>query len=168
MLYGRVIMASKKLKLGDIVFCERRSGLLGRNLYQHYGVYAGYHKIIHYVKGDSPLDGRIAETSIEEFCDGDTLYIAEDDSLLSIFQDADVTSTFYGPRKTVERARSMIGKGDYNLFDHNCEHFAIWCKTGLLESTQLSLEGMAARFLRPSLGPFKRIADKIWRVEAEY
>ena len=85
MLYGRVIMASKKLKLGDIVFCERRSGLLGRNLYQHYGVYAGYHKIIHYVKGDSPLDGRIAETSIEEFCDGDTLYIAEDDSLLSIF-----------------------------------------------------------------------------------
>ena len=30
-------MASKKLKLGDIVFCERRSGLLGRNLYQHYG-----------------------------------------------------------------------------------------------------------------------------------
>ena len=168
MLYRRVIMASKKLKLGDIVFCERRSGLLGRNLYQHYGVYAGYHKIIHYVKGDSPLDGRIAETSIEEFCDGDTLYIAEDDTLLSIFQDADVTATFYGPRKTVQRARSMIGKGDYNLFNHNCEHFAIWCKTGLLESTQLSLEGMAARFLRPSLGPLKRIADEIWRVEAKY
>ena len=168
MLYGRLIMGSKKLKLGDIVFCERRSGLLGRNLYQHYGVYAGYHKIIHYVKGDSPLDGRIAETSIEEFCDGDTLYIAEDDTLLSIFQDADVTATFYGPRKTVQRARSMIGKGDYNLFDHNCEHFAIWCKTGQLESTQLSLEGMAARFLRPSLGPLKRIADEIWRVEAKY
>ena len=161
-------MGSKKLKLGDIVFCERRSGLLGRNLYQHYGVYAGYHKIIHYVKGDSPLDGRIAETSIEEFCDGDILYIAEDDSLLSIFQDSDVTARFYGPRKTVQRAKSMIGKGDYNLFDHNCEHFAIWCKTGLLESTQLSLEGMAARFLRPSLGPLKRIADEIWRVEAKY
>ena len=27
-------MASRKLKLGDIVFCEWRSGLLGRNLYQ--------------------------------------------------------------------------------------------------------------------------------------
>lgn len=165
---GRVIMASKKLKLGDIVFCERRSGLLGRNLYQHYGVYAGYHKIIHYVKGNSPLDGRIAETSIEEFCDGDTLYIAEDDTLLSIFQDADVTSTFYGPRKTVQRARSMIGKGDYNLFNHNCEHFAIWCKTGHLKSTQTGLEGMAARFLRPKLGPFKWFVDDIWRVEAEY
>ena len=161
-------MASKKLKLGDIVFCERRSGLLGRNLYQHYGVYAGYHKIIHYVKGDSPLDGRIAETSIEEFCDGDTLYIAEDDSLLSIFQDSDVTARFYVPRKTVQRAKSMIGKGDYNLFGHNCEHFAIWCKTGQLESTQLSIEGMAARFLRPSRGPLKWLADEIWRVEAEY
>ena len=161
-------MGSRKLKLGDIVFCERRSGLLGHNLYQHYGVYAGYHKIIHYVKGDSPLDGRIAETSIEDFCDGDTLYIAEDDSLLSIFQDANVTSTFYGPRKTVQRARSMIGKGDYNLFDHNCEHFAIWCKTGQLESTQLSIEGMAARVFKPSWGPMKWLADEIWRVEAEY
>ena len=161
-------MSLRKLKLGDIVFGERRSGLLGRNLYQHYGVYAGYHKIIHYVKGDSPLDGRIAETSIEKFCDGDTLYIAEDDSLLSIFQDVDVTSTFYGPRKTVQRARSMIGKGNYNLFNHNCEHFAIWCKTGLTESTQLSIEGLAVRFLRPKWGPLKWLANEIWRVEAEY
>lgn len=35
----------------------------------------------------------------------------------------------------------MIGKGEYNLFDHNCEHFAIWCKTGLIESIQVSIEG---------------------------
>ena len=97
-----------------------------------------------------------------------TLYIAEDDTLLSIFQDADLTSTFYGPRETVQRARSKIGKGGYNLFTHNCEHFAIWCKTGQLESTQLSIEGMAARFLRPSRGPLKSLADEIWRVEAEY
>lgn len=93
-------MASRKLKLGDIVFCQRGNILFG-NKYQHYGVYAGYKKIIHYIKGDSPFDGKIAETSIEEFCDGDSLYIAEDDSLLSIFQDSDVISTFYGPRETV-------------------------------------------------------------------
>ena len=84
MLYGRVVKASRKLKLGDIVFCQRGNILFG-DKYQHYGVYADYKKIIHYIKGDSPFDGRIAETSIEEFCDGDTLYIAEDDSLLSIF-----------------------------------------------------------------------------------
>ena len=163
----RVILGSRKLKLGDIVFFQRSNFFFG-DVYQHYGVYAGYHKIIHYIKGDSPLDGRIAETSIEKFCDGDTLYIAEDDSLLSIFQDADVTSTFYGPRKTVQRARSMIGKGNYNLINHNCEHFAIWCKTGLTESTQLSIEGLAARLLRPKWGTLKWLANEIWRVEAEY
>ena len=146
-------MGSKKLKLGDIVFCQRSNILFG-DTYQHYGVYAGYKKI--------------AETSIDEFCDGDTLYIAEDDTLLSIFQDSDVAASFYGPRKTVQRAKSMIGKGDYDLFDHNCEHFAIWCKTGHLKSTQTGLEGMAARFLRPKLGPFKWFVDDIWRVEAEY
>lgn len=160
-------MGSRKLKLGDIVFCQRGNILFG-DTYQHYGVYAGYHKIIHYIKGDSPFDGRISETSIEEFCDGDTLYIAEEDILLSIFQDAGVAASFYGPRKTVQRARSEIGKGGYNLLTHNCEHFAIWCKTGCLKSTQTGLEGMAAWFLRPKLGPLKLLVDDIWRVEAEY
>ena len=160
-------MGSKKLKLGDIVFCQRSNILFG-DTYQHYGVYAGYKKISHYIKGDSLFDGRIAETSIDEFCDGDPLYIDEDDTLLSIFQDSDVAASFYGPRKTVQRARLMIGKGDYDLFDHNCEHFAIWCKTGRLKSTQTGLEGMAARFLRPKLGPLKWFVDDIWRVEAEY
>lgn len=84
--------------------------------------------------------------------------------MLSIFQDSGVAASFYGPRKTVQRARSMIGKGEYDLFDHNFEHFAIWCKTGQLESTQLSIEGMAARVR----GPMKWLVDEIWRVEAEY
>ena len=51
---------------------------------------------------------------------------------------------------------------------HNCEHFAIWCKTGLTESTQLSIEGLAARFLRPKWGLLKWLANEIWRIEAEY
>lgn len=160
-------MASRKLKLGDIVFCQRGNILFG-DKYQHYGVYVGYKKIIHYIKGDSLFDGRIAETSIEEFCDGDTLYIAEENTLLSIFQDADVAASFYGPRETVQRARDKIGKGGYNLLTHNCEHFAIWCKTGLNESTQLSIEGIVVRFLRSKLGLLRYIADEIWRVEAEY
>ena len=31
------------------------------------------------------------------------------------FQDSDVAASFYGPRKTVQRARLMIGKGDYDF-----------------------------------------------------
>ena len=160
-------MASRKLKLGDIVFCQRGNILFG-DKYQHYGVYAGYKKIIHYIKGDSLFDGRIAETSIEEFCDGDTLYIAEEDTLLSIFQDAGVAASFYSPRETVRRARDEIGKGGYNLLTHNCEHFAIWCKTGFEKSTQLSIEGIAVRLLRFKLGLLRYLADDIWRVKAEY
>lgn len=55
----------------------------------------------------------------------------------------------------------MIGKGDYNLFNHNCEHFAIWCKTGLNESTQLTIEGIAVRLLRSKLGLLRYLADEI-------
>ena len=49
----------------------------------------------------------------------------------------------YTPRETVERAKSCIGKtnfgngsGGYALRRNNCEHFAIWCKTGLRQSMQ--------------------------------
>ena len=79
-----------------------------------------------------------------------------------------MASTFYRPRKTVLRARFMIDKGTYNLFNYNCEHFAIWCKTCLTESTQLSIEGLAARHLRPKCGPLKWLANEIWRVEVGY
>lgn len=163
-------MGSRKLRFGDIVFCQRGNILLG-DKYQHYGVYAGYKKIIHYIKGDSLFDGRIAETSIEEFCDGDTLYIAEEDKLLSIFQDAGVAANFYGPRETVQRARSKIGEGGYNLLTHNCEHFAIWCKTGLNVSTQASISGVLIKGIAPSgiTGIiFRLYRNHIWRVEAEY
>ena len=121
-------MSSRRLKAGDIVFCQR-SNFFSGDTYQHYGVYIGYKRIIHYVKGNHILDGVIAETSIDEFCKGDTLYIAEEDTLLSIFQESDLTATFFGPRKTILRAKAHIGTRGYDLLDNNCEHFAIWCKT---------------------------------------
>lgn len=43
----------------------------------------------------------------------------------------------YSAQETVERARSCIGKRGYNLLLHNCEHFAIWCKTGVEKSEQV-------------------------------
>ena len=43
-------MASRKLKLGDIVFCQRCNILFG-GTYQHYGVYAGYKKNYPLYKG---------------------------------------------------------------------------------------------------------------------
>ncbi len=46
----------------------------------------------------------------------------------------------YSPEETVRRAREHTKAGKnrgYNLFLHNCEHFAIWCKTGIAESEQV-------------------------------
>ena len=44
----------------------------------------------------------------------------------------------YTPLETLNRARSRIGESNYNLFSNNCEHFALWCKTGISESHQIS------------------------------
>lgn len=43
----------------------------------------------------------------------------------------------YSAQETVERAKSRIGETEYNLAFNNCEHFALWCKTGLKESSQV-------------------------------
>lgn len=45
----------------------------------------------------------------------------------------------YSPVETVKRARSIIGTDKYDLFQWNCEHFAVWCKTGIHESRQAEI-----------------------------
>lgn len=37
----------------------------------------------------------------------------------------------------VLRARSRLGEKEYGLFHNNCEHFALWCKTGISSSEQV-------------------------------
>lgn len=44
----------------------------------------------------------------------------------------------YSPEETIQRARSRLGEAKYNLVTNNCEHFAIWCKTGVSESHQVN------------------------------
>lgn len=43
----------------------------------------------------------------------------------------------FSAEETVKRAESKLGETKYNLAFNNCEHFAIWCKTGLHESKQV-------------------------------
>ena len=45
----------------------------------------------------------------------------------------------HSPEETVARARSRIGEEKYDLASNNCEHFAIWCKTGVHESHQVNI-----------------------------
>lgn len=46
----------------------------------------------------------------------------------------------YSPDEVVARARSALNsqnQDSYDLFSNNCEHFAVWCATGLHESEQI-------------------------------
>ena len=42
----------------------------------------------------------------------------------------------YSPQETMKRAASRLGETSGDLRMNNCEHFAIWCKTGIRESYQ--------------------------------
>lgn len=41
------------------------------------------------------------------------------------------------PEETIKRAKSRLGENNYNVATNNCEHFAIWCKTGISKSEQV-------------------------------
>ncbi|MDO4177631.1 MAG: lecithin retinol acyltransferase family protein [Phascolarctobacterium sp.] len=41
--------------------------------------------------------------------------------------------------QTLERARKRIGESNYKLTSNNCEHFAMWCRTGLSTSRQAEM-----------------------------
>lgn len=43
----------------------------------------------------------------------------------------------YSAEETIERAKSRLGESNYSLVTNNCEHFALWCKTGISESYQV-------------------------------
>ena len=132
---------------GDIIYVKHRG-------YQHFGIYAGEGKVIHYYKERNPLvsEGIIMETSLSDFMSGsDTIYVLNGDSSHKDLFDRLLKRLFgeniktFTPEETVERARSKIGHKGYNLVNNNCEHFALWCKTGLAMSSQV--EDILALFL---------------------
>lgn len=44
----------------------------------------------------------------------------------------------FDPETVVSRAESKLGERKYNTFTNNCEHFALWCKTGVSSSEQIN------------------------------
>lgn len=122
-------MSSNSLPVpGDIIFTDR-------GLYKHYGIYIGKKQVIHFAgpKGHEtdPNLADIIQTSIEDFLKGDDLAI-ERDSAHFIYKP-------FPLKEIVRRAKSRLGKGfgKYNLEDHNCEHFANWCKYDVEFSRQV-------------------------------
>lgn len=145
----------RKAQYGDVIGVDR-------GLYRHYGVYVGNDRVIEYATPTGDFEGmaRVQEVSLEKFLrDAADFFICQfpkEDDLEEIVSEGEGDSlwdiirlllrTFrgeryhlYTPEETVQRARSRLGETEYNLALNNCEHFAIWCKTGVSESTQVNL-----------------------------
>lgn len=84
--------------------------------YTHHSIYMGDGKVIHYLQ-----DG-VTISSYEEFADNSDVYILTNTE----------SPTFYNSDEIVERGLSRLGENDYNLLLNNCEHFARWCRSGVL------------------------------------
>lgn len=116
---------SLELKPGDHLFIDCQG-------YSHHGIYVGQDRVVHFestpvrkflgpLQGDPP---RICEVSLSDFARGRQWIVREY---------ADCSSG----EEAVERAQSRVGEQGYDLFDNNCEHFAVWCKTGQSHSSQV-------------------------------
>ena len=119
------------IKYGDIIGVDR-------GLYKHYGVYADKSKVIHYASKNGDFDGAICihTTTLVKFLDGsDELFKCKFPIEYSILK---FNYKLYSPKETVERALGRLGESEYNLVFNNCEHFAIWCKTGVSVSQQVN------------------------------
>lgn len=144
----------ESLKPGDVV------GISGMGLYEHYAVYTGHDEVIHYAAQDGDFSGQISvhRAPFHEFLrDSNKFFVlhfpekyqkpykipAQVQGCISTIKGIrtafkELQYQVYSPEETVKRAKSRLGETSYNLALNNCEHFAIWCKTGISESHQVN------------------------------
>ena len=149
-----------ELNAGDILAVTRKAGL-----YQHFAVYIGEYRVIHYAAENGDFSGKITihEAPFSEFkSDSTFVYVLKfpdssgypaDYNMIrkgilpepplneAPFFDLIRQSGYnlFSPEETVERAKSRLGEDKYSLPFNNCEHFALWCKTGVSESHQVNV-----------------------------
>ena len=151
-----VFVAANKFSSNDVI-CVHRIG------YEHYGIYAGANKVIHYdIDPSDHYKICIHQADMEEFLNGSLVYsicefpkvygrpteeipfaefrkkFAHPEKAQTLWDVLKISNYhLYTPEETVIRARERIGETQYSLWTNNCEHFAIWCKTGISESHQI-------------------------------
>ena len=141
------------LEAGDIIGIDRKGGL-----YEHYAVYIGKGRVIQYQGEGQDFKGAITvkEASFSDFLKKNQHYFillfdTERKNVIKLrarteFASAEVLDNHIFQHKefrllsaeeTIERARERIGEEKYHLVVGNCEHFAVWCKTGVSVSFQV-------------------------------
>ena len=153
-------VSDSELRKGDVIGVHR-------GFYDHYGIYTGRGKVIHFSDEGSDMgdDIRIRRATLDQFKNGaDNVFVIDFEAYRDYVENPELFDfggllklaidsffgneiTIYSPEETVKRAESQLGKGKYNLVFNNCEHFAVWCKTGVHESSQVQrfIEAIAER-----------------------
>ena len=138
---------------GDHVFIYR-SG------YSHHGIDIGEGKVVHFESDPwrkmadtiaNSESARINVTSLEDFARGAPINVRQYDLADAI-------------EVVVRRAESRVGDRDYDVFANNCEHFAVWCKTGVHQSTQVDSLRNATKSVPRALAASAMIAKTARRL----
>ncbi len=137
-----------------------------RGIYDHYGIFLRVLgrdgeelHVIHYTgrNGHNDFNGIVRETALGVFLDGAEEFmvcryvggecrqrflvrdILQTRAGISWFTGMDELADRPGRDgvRAVERGRSRLGAEGYSLPVNNCEHFAVWCRTGESESSQV-------------------------------
>ena len=140
---------------------------VNHGIYNHFGIFVDKTHVIHYSGKEKDMFFRqmvIDETDMENFLGGSDKYyvykFSQDKSssvervraeglnrdlidgaqaLYLLYQIKNkIKFKIYTPEETVKRARSRVGERKFLLHANNCEHFAVWCKTGVKQSYQVN------------------------------
>ena len=142
---------------GDHIYVNRFNGI-----YNHHGIDCGDGSVIHYNSKTWQGARCVEQTSLEDFCKADELQVRDYGDFQSTLEQADdveqvmqessralnrmmdslrgleVADLDFGPEAVIARAESRLGESKFDLMSNNCEHFTVWCKTGISNSDQLN------------------------------
>ncbi len=116
--------------------------------YSHHGIDLGDGQVIHFdfspkrkitsVFGDKKPEIKIS--SMDEFSNGQEIQVRDYQ-----FDSESESIAASATERVIERAKSRLGETSYHLFRNNCEHFAVWCKTGKPVSSQVESAKAASK-----------------------
>ncbi len=129
---------------GNVIHYSAKSSYFGGDMSVHESKFSDFlHDAKNYFICEFPKEhGRPREKSTEVSILGSLLSGEMPEPLKLVREIYDlfkkINYKLYSPAETVKRARSRIGEDSYSLIFNNCEHFVIWCKTGVSESHQVN------------------------------